>query len=212
MKLISRPASPYARKARIMIIERGMQDRVEVQMLSIEESQALLPDLNPLVKVPAFMTDDGTLLYDSPVICEYLDTQHDGDKFFPAEGAERWRVLRLQALGDGVGDAIVAYAVETGKPEDKQMPGTFTRQMAKIENGLNYLEANMSELAGPLNIGQLAVVCAIGYWDFRCDDPVWRNGRPQFSAWVDEIRARPSLQETVFHRPEGTASMQVQAA
>lgn len=212
MKLISRPASPFARKARMMIIERGMQDRVETQMLSLEETAELLPDFNPLVKVPAFITDDGTILYDSPVICEYLDSQHDGEKFFPADGAERWRVLRLQALGDGIAEAIVAYAVEGAKPDDKQMDGVFKRQMTKIVNGLDYLENNMAELSGPMNIGQLSVVCALGYWDFRCDDPIWRNGRPKFSAWVDDLRARPSMQETHFQRPDSAPGLQVRAA
>lgn len=211
MKLISRPASPYGRKALLIIHERGLQNLVDVQMLSQEETAQLLPDFNPLVKVPAFVTDDGTVLYDSPVICEYLDSQHNGEKFFPTGGIERWPVLRLQALGDGIADAIVAYAVEGAKPEDKQMGGWFERQIAKVNNGLDYLEKNMSELSGSLNIGQLAVVCAVGYWDFRCDDPVWRNGRPQFSAWVDEIRARPSMQATHFKRPDGAPGIQVHA-
>lgn len=202
MKLMLRPASPFARKVRIVALERGLTDRLELQIFaSPEESASTLPAYNPLVKVPTFITDDGIVLYDSPVICEYLDSLHDGDKLFPAQGEERWRVLRLQALGDGIADAVVAVGIESTKPQDQQNAGTLKRQNTKINGGLDYLEQNMDELGGELNIGQISVACALGYFDFRIDDNGWRNGRPDLSAWIASFNERSSMKDTFFKRP-----------
>lgn len=202
MKLMLRPASPFARKVRIVALERGLMDRIELQIFaSPEESASTLPAHNPLVKVPTFFTDDGTVLYDSPVICEYLDSLHEGDRLFPAGGDERWRVLRLQALGDGVADSVVAVGVESMKADDKQSAGMIARQNQKIDGGLDYLEAHMDELAGPLNIGQISVACALGYFDFRIDDNGWRDQRPDLTAWFTTFSDRASMKETFFKRP-----------
>jgi glutathione S-transferase len=202
MKLYARPASPFARKVRIMIIETGLADKIEIEMLSsVEEVQNMPPARNPLGKIPALELDNGEALFDSPVICEYLDGIHHGAALFPKDGWARWHALRLQAAGDGIGDAAAAMGVEGMRAEDKRSDRALTTQWNKITRTTGLLNDNMDWLDGPLNIGQIAVAAGLGYTDFRLADHQWRDERPNLEAWFAKFNERASMQETFFARP-----------
>ena len=205
MKLRYSPASPYVRKVMVTAHETGLEGRIEkvaTTVVPVKENAELSRE-NPLTKVPTLIADDGEVLYDSPVICEYLDTLHDsgGAKLFPPAGPARWKALRLQALADGILDAAILTRYEKAiRPEELQWRDWVDGQMRKVRQGLDALEAKAGELAGPLTIGTIAAGCALGYLDFRFADENWRQGRPKLAAWYEEFAQRPSMKATV---PQG---------
>lgn len=146
------------------------------------------------MKVPSLVTDDGQVLFDSPVICEYLDSLAGGHKFFPAPGASRWTALRQQALGDGVLDALILCRYETTRPEEKRWSGWTDGQMKKAHQGIAAL-AN-EDLSGARTIGSITAGCTLGYLDFRFPDDGWRQRHPKLGAWYQEIAQLPSMQAT----------------
>jgi glutathione S-transferase len=194
MKLRYSVASPFARKVRITAIECG----VELEMVT---TNAWAPDTdlvndNPLSKIPALVLEDGQVLFDSPVICEYLDTLHTGHKLFPADSHERFRQLKLQALADGIMDAAVQIRIETAiRPEDKRWNGWIERQQNAISRALDYLEKEVGHWGGVFLIGPITVVAALSYLDFRkvCD---WRNNRPHLAHWYQTTHNRRSVRDT----------------
>ncbi len=200
MKLCYSLTSPYVRKVVVCAAELGLGERIE-RIPSGPETAAELRRDNPLGKVPALLTDDGEALYDSPVICEYLDSLHDGERLFPAAGEARWRALRLQALGDGVLDAAVFVVMEGRRPESERSPGFVELQKRKIGDALDALEADAGELGGALDIGAITVGCALGYLDFRLSEDGWRTGRPGLAAWYEDHARRPSMVASVPSDP-----------
>jgi glutathione S-transferase len=197
MKLRYSHTSPYARKVWMTLIECGLEDRVELVKTNAWAPDTDLVADNPLSKVPALVLADGSALYDSPVICEYLDSLHNGHKLFPAAGAERWRQLKLQALADGILDAAVAVRIEaTLRPEDKRWDGWVDRQKAAITRALDHLEKEIGLWDGVYLIGPLAVVAALGYLDFRGAVGDWRPSRPQLAHWASTTANRRSVRET----------------
>ncbi len=201
MKVYGAPQSPFARKVRVFAMETGQAGTIEWVMVPLPDRGNVVPAFNPLVKIPVMERDDGSVLYDSPVICEYLDSLHQGPKLHPAGGEERWTALRLQALGDGIGDATAAIGAEGRRPPEYQFDDFVQRQTQKINNGLDVLEKETALLEGELTVGQLSVACAIGYLDFRSPDFGWRDTRPKLASWFETFSARPSIAETVPQRP-----------
>ncbi len=200
MKLMYSPTSPYVRKVMIIAIERGLDRKIEKapQAASPVSGNKVLEKANPLGKVPALELDNGTTLFDSPVICEYLDSRHRGAKVFPAAGARRWKALRQQAIGDGLLDAALLARYEIAmRPEKLRWTEWLDGQKRKIVQSLDLLEKEAKELGGGLNIGQIAVACALGYLDFRFGDMNWRKGRPKLAAWYDKFSRRKSMQATI---------------
>jgi glutathione S-transferase len=194
MKLRTSPTSPYARKCAVVAMECGLSDRVEPVPTNAFAADTDLGKDNPLGKVPCLITDGGEALFDSPVICEYLDSLHDGVKLFPASGGTRWAQLRLQALGDGILDAAVAKRVETVmRPEDKRWPGWIERQDAAIRRALDLLEQECGGWGSDFLIGQITVACALGYLDLRFKDDDWRRTRPALAGWYATAEVRPSV-------------------
>ena len=197
MKLLYSPFSPFARKVRIVAHETGLQDRIEVVPTSTEDAASGLPARNPLNKIPVLETEFGPL-YDSPVICEYLDSLHGGPKLFPAAGPDRWRALRWQALADGLMDAALLIRYEiTLRPAEKQHEPWVERQKAKIRKALDRMEADVAELDGPLTIGAIGAACALGYLDLRFADWGWRETHPRLAAWHAAFAERPSYIATI---------------
>lgn len=193
------PTSPYVRKVRAAAIEVGLHDRLNLVSTDPWSADTDLPTDNPLGKVPALTTEDGTVLYDSPVICEYLDSLHDGPKLFPAAGPERWRVLQRLALGDGLTDAAVARRLEDMRPAERQHEAWRERQRTTISRALDALEQAAETLSGPtgpMTIADLSVACALGYLDLRFADDAWRSGHPKLAAWFEPISNRPSIRDT----------------
>jgi glutathione S-transferase len=140
--------------------------------------------------------DDGTVLFDSPVICEHLDTLGNGPKFFPAGGAERLRALRLNALADGLLDAAMAARMETMRPAEKQWDKWSEVQLLKVRNALDAMTKAYAPSREAITIGEIAAGCALGWLDSRMPQLNWREGRDQLAAWFAEFSKRPSMSST----------------
>jgi len=198
MKLYYSPASPYARKVRAVALEAGLTKKIEMVnvVLSPIAPNADPDKRNPIGKIPS-LSIKGMELFDSPVICEYLDTQHRRRKLFPAKGAARWTALRLQALGDGLLDAALLARYETFlRPEALRWSDWTAGQMKKISGVLDRLEAEVKSLKGKPTIGSITVGCALGYLDFRFASFGWRQGRPKLAKWFASFAELPSMKET----------------
>lgn len=198
MRLLYNRASPFARKARIVAREAGVAGRIEevdTTVSPVETNLALAAD-NPLAKIPTLLADDGAVLYDSRVICEYLDAL-GGGRLFPAHGAARWNALRLQSLCDGILDAAVLARYETAiRPEALRWADWIAGQRGKIERGLDALEREVPAWGGDFMIGQCGAAAVLGYLDFRFPDQGWRDARPALARWFADAGARPSVRET----------------
>ena len=199
MKLYHSPASPFVRKALVAAHETGLAGRIEIVTVAMTPV-ASVPELNeenPLGKIPALVLEDGSALYDSPVICEYLDTRHDGPRLFPADGPDRWTALRRQALADGLLDAAILCRYETFlRPEERQWPDWIDGQRAKFRRALDVLEDEAAQFGDTVDIGTISTACAADYLDFRSLDDGWRDGRPRLAAWLEGFAARPSMSAT----------------
>jgi glutathione S-transferase len=199
VKLHTNVASPFARKVRAVAIETGLAVKIEEvdrKVTPVRPDPAIVRD-NPLGKIPCLVTDDGTALYDSPVICEYLDGLHDGPRLFPPAGLARWTALRRQALADGIMDAGVLTRYETLlRPEQRRWPEWIENQKEKFRRALDALDAEAESFADTVDIGTISVGCALGYLDFRYADEGWRATRPGLAAWFERFSSRPSMATT----------------
>ncbi len=187
-------ASPYARKIRIAAELLGLTSRIEVVAASTADPNDTLRRQNPLGKIPTLSLEDGSALYDSRVIADYLD-HLGGGKLIPADPSRRFDVLRLQALGDGVNDAalLIRYETATRRPELRDQDA-IDLQQGKIDRALETLES--APPSGPINIGQIAVACALGYLDLRFEG-AWRADCPKLVAWLEDFEAAvPSFAAT----------------
>jgi glutathione S-transferase len=198
MRLFYSPTSPYARKILVLLAEAGRPDAVSLVVGSgspVDVGNAPLAQ-NPLGKIPALERDDGCALYDSRVITRFLD-DHLGAGLYPT-GPRLWEALTLEATGDGIVDAAILMVYEARvRPEDKRFAPWVDGQWAKIDRALDALEARwMSHLQGPLDMGNIAVGCALAYVDFRHGARDWRSGRPALAAWEAGFAARPSMMGT----------------
>jgi glutathione S-transferase len=189
------PASPYARKIRIAADILGLTDRIGIAGVDLSNPADSIRVQNPLGKIPALVLEDGSTLYDSRVIAEYLDHLAGEDKLFPEEPARRFAALRLQALGDGICDAALLIRYESAsRPEALRYEAFVELQQGKIDRALKALEAAPPE--GPVDIGHIALATALGYLDLRFDGG-WRTGHPRLVAWLDDFAKRtPSFEAT----------------
>jgi glutathione S-transferase len=199
VKLYHSPASPYVRKVRVCAIARGIDSRIALVPCNPNTSPATLLTDNPLSKVPTLVTDDGLALFDSPVICEYLDSLGEALPMFPATGAARWRALKLQAMGDGILDACVPRREEMQRPQDEGRAGVVARMRAAVQRTLDALEADPPHKA--VDIGSITVACALGYLDFRFAQQPWRGARPKLAAWFDAFSQDPAVAATAPKEP-----------
>ena len=203
MKLRYSATSPYVRKVVVLALETGLDGRIDRVPTAAAPTKAS-PEIaaeNPLAKVPSLTTDDGHHLYDSPVICEYLDSLHDGARTFPTPGPLRWTALRQQALADGILDAALLIRYEMSRPADKQWDDWSAGQKRKVTQALDSLEAEASRLGDAVTIGTITIGCALGYLDFRFAADDWRRGRPTLAAWYEKFAARPSMAATTPKDP-----------
>jgi glutathione S-transferase len=199
MKLHWSPRSPFVRKVMILAHETGLTDRLACvrTVAATTRPHAELMQDNPLSKIPTLVLDDGTILYDSPVICEYLDGLHDGPKLFPAAGAERFAALRRQALGDGFLDFLLWWRNERERAPDRQSQVHIDSFATKRLAVLRSLEAEAAQLErSAFSIGHIAIGCALGYLDFRFAADDWRTDHPRLAAWHETFAARPSVRAT----------------
>lgn len=196
MRLLYSPTSPYARKVRVTAAEKGLTDKIEVVTINPFDDIADLGPVNPVGKVPALVMDSGTTLYDSPVICEYLDSLGGGASLLPASGEARWTVLRQQALADGVLDAAFSLVMEMRRPEGERSQSWIDRWTAGIYRSVDAIDAEAGSLSADVTLAHVAFGCALGYLDFRLGDLNWRDGRANAAAWYETFGARPSMTST----------------
>ena len=189
------PASPYARKIRIAAELLGLSERIRIESASTADPNDSLRIQNPLGKIPTLILADGSSLYDSRVIADYLDHLSGGGKLIPADPDRRFAALRLQALGDGINDAALLIRYETAtRPAALRDPEAIALQQGKIDRALATLEA--APPAGPPDIGQIALACALGYLDLRFEG-AWRQTHPRVVAWLaDFCAAVPAFEAT----------------
>jgi glutathione S-transferase len=188
MKLYSSPLSPYGRKVKIAAEMKGLTAKIEMVPADTNKGDPDLNRHNPLAKIPCLVAD-GQAIFDSHVICEYLDAHGSGAVLFPATGPERWKTLTLGSLGDGILDAALLLVYETRfRPADKQVAVWTDRQWAKVNGGLDYLEKAPPSWAFSPDYGHLTLACALGYLDFR-HGGMWRPGHPKMVAWLDRFAA-----------------------
>ena len=195
MKLAYSPNSPYVRKCVVLAIQRGIDK--QMKLWTVGTTDPALLKVNPLSKVPTLVLDDGTALYDSPVICEYLDSIGDGPKMFPATGPARWKALRQEALGDGILDATQPRRREIALPQDEGRQTYIALQQGKVKAALAVLEAEADSLGMLTNIGEITIACALGYMDFRYPNEPWRPGHPKLEAWYAKVSVMPAMTRTV---------------
>ena len=202
MRLHYSPNSPYARKVVVALAETGQTNDVEIVEASTGplNAQAMPATVNPLGKIPALERADGAALYDSRVICRYVDSRAGG-VLYPA-APRLWDTLTIEATADGIMDAALLMVYESRvRPEDKRFDGWLEGQWSKVMRALDVLESRwMPHLNGPIDMGAIAVGCALGYLDLRHDARGWRATRPTLAAWVADFSARPSM---VASQPPG---------
>ena len=194
MKITVSGASPYVRKVIACAIARGIDGTFE--KWSISTTDPVLSDSNPLGKIPTLVTDEGVAMFDSPVICEYLDSLGSAKPLFPAAGPARWASLRQQALGDGILDASQPRRREIALPQDEGRIGYIQLQQGKVKNSLDDLEKDAANLNKLDTIGEIAIACALGYLDFRFANEPWRPGHPKLEAWYASVVNLPALAKT----------------
>ncbi len=201
MRLRFSPASPYVRKVMVLAREAGIADALNLVSTDVWGDDGSYRTVNPLGKVPALELDDGTVLFDSPVICEYLNHTRCKGLFLPSEGADRWAALRLEALADGILDASVLQLLESRRDPPKQSAAWIDRQQASVDAALDCLEDDAEVLDDRLTVGVIAVGCALGYRDFRFPELDWRQNHPGLAAWYARFSERPSMQATIPRNP-----------
>ena len=215
MKLYYSTTSPYSRKVRLVLCEKGLDSQCEDTIVnpfntidSSVENTALF-DANPLVRVPTLVLENGESFFDSPVICQYLDTLAK-PALIPKETSSRLRVLQWEALADGLTDAAFNLVMERRRPEGEQSPTWITNWSAEINRALLTIENKLSELGDELTLAHLAVASAIAYLDFRLPTTLYESECPQVAvapntlSWYESFKTRASMQATQLREPKAT--------
>ena len=207
MQLFCSPSSPYVRKARITVREKGLRDKVEEVTVVAMESAPELLTCNPLSKIPALTRPGQSPLFDSPVICEYLDSlPSTSPSLLPTHGEERWQILCDQALGDGITDAAFNLVMEGRRDEETRSGLWQDRWTSAILRSLDRLEDQSDELRASyqekgLRLSAIAIGAALGYLDLRLDHLRWRDNRPGLARFYESLMQRPAFQDTVPKDP-----------
>ncbi|MGO4329079.1 glutathione S-transferase family protein [Cupriavidus sp. 2TAF22] len=200
LNLFWSPRSPFVRRVMVAAHELGLAQAIHRidAVVSMTTCHAGLMRINPLSKIPTLVTEDGAALFDTVLICEYLDSVACVPSLFPPAGEARLQAMRWHALGHGLTDLLVLWRNERNRPAAQQSGDTMRAWDAKLRATLATLQAEAAALqAAPLSIGQIAVACALGYLDFRFAEMAWRAGVPALGAWFDAFSRRESMQATL---------------
>jgi glutathione S-transferase len=197
VKLYFAAPSPFARKVRVLIAEKGLQD-IEQEAVDPFSLPPELVAVNPLSKVPVLVLENGSAVYDSPVICEYLDSISDSPALIPRTGATRWTVLRRQALADGLMDTALSLALEINRrPEQERSSQWIERWCATLRRSIDALEEEIPTFGRRIDMSHIAAGCALAYLDLRTSAHIaWRDGCPDLSAWFASFDQRASMRST----------------
>ena len=190
------PRSPFARKCLILAQEKGIFDEIELKVTDLYGKHQDIDEDNPLRKVPALRLEDGTTLFDSTVICEYLDCLDGKPMFHPQEGKQRFQALKLQALGDGLTEAPQSHYKELARPDRCRSEEMVTKFATAIDRIIAWTEDHFELVDGPLTIGGIALACGLSYVEERQPDSDWREQNPKLGAWYQAMTERESFQAT----------------
>jgi glutathione S-transferase len=201
MKLIGSYTSPFVRKVRIVLAEKKMECEFDID--SPWTADSAVPNHNPLGKIPVLLLDDGTPLFDSRVIVEYIDNVTPNNKLFPAPNRERIEVKRWEALADGLLDAAVAALLEGKRPDGEKSAGWIERQLGKVDRSLAFMADELGEksfcMGTHFSMADIAVGTALGYLNFRFPAIGWQERHANLAKLYDKLMQRPSFAETVPH-------------
>jgi len=198
MELKYSPLSPFARKITIIAHELGIIGRIRLVKLSTRGDADLLTPFNPLGKIPVLVTDGGAVLYDSHVICEYLDAEYGNHRFLPASGLRRWETLTRAALADGITEAGVQIRYERARPADEQSPSAIDWQLKKVRLGFDQYEQMIRVFDGHLDLGHVGIASAIGYLNLRLEELAGMQQWPHLKDWYQRLcEERESFRLTV---------------
>ena len=194
MKLYNTPTSPYGRKVLITAIEKGLDKKVEV--LPARTPEAELHKKNPLDKLPVLVTDDGEVVIESSLICEYLDEIGSGPKLFPTEAKARRKIVQAQAVAQGVLDAVVLLRMEERRKPEERSQDWIVRQQKKVDRGVPFMESLLAALPGEISAAHITFACCLWFMDKHNIGSDWRKTSPKLGAWYDAFKKRPSLVAT----------------
>jgi glutathione S-transferase len=199
MRLFYAPASPFARIVRVALLETGLDARVRKQEVTLRDLASALLPYNPVGRVPTLELDDGTILSESLLILNYIDTQHAGRPLLPRDGSDSWRTLAEMGTAAGMLEGIVAWARELRRPENERSPSVIALETTRVNRTADVLERAVAKggYSGEINAARIVLGCALGWVDPRHPVWTWRAGRPSLSAWFEAIAATPSFQATV---------------
>jgi glutathione S-transferase len=197
MILRSSPPSPFGRKVKLALGIHGLEKAVTIEKADPTDASDSIRQQNPLGKIPALIVEDGSVLYDSPVILEYLDHRAGGGKIVPKDGDARFKALTLQALCDGILDAGILLVYEgRWRPPEMAVQKWLDHQTGKVARALAVLEASPPALTAIPDVGQITLACALGYGDLRFGGK-WRDGHPKLVKWLDAFAAKvPAFEKT----------------
>jgi glutathione S-transferase len=203
MKLYWSPRSPFVRKVMVCAHEIGIPDRIE-KIYTLVSSSAVNADMmrvNPLGRIPALVTESGESLYDSIVICDYLDTRYGGGRLFPHDEARRWDALRRHALANGMLEILVQWRSERSRPASQQSSDPLRAFESKVASGLSAADADAASTSSAVDIGHVTLGVVLGYLDFRYADIDWRARHVRLAHWFEPFGARASMKNTL-HKDE----------
>jgi glutathione S-transferase len=197
MILFHTPSSPFARKVCVVAHEKGMFDKLELIECSAFSNLEKVQSVNPVGKIPVLVLPDGTSLYDSTVICEYLDETGKGDRLTPASGMSRWLALRAQALADDMLAIALGLTLEFRRPEANRSQPAIDRSRRQLVKALAAMEEELPRLTEALTMTHISFGCVLGYLDFRHSDIGWRTSHARLASWFDRFSERASMRATM---------------
>ena len=195
MRLLYSKPSAFSRKVRLAAAALGISDRIELLAVNPVADRDMLREINPLGKIPVLVAE-GVPIFDSSVICRYLDERFGPGTIIPLGDDKRMKACRLEALGDGVIEAGMLLRAEMMRSEGARDAGVESNQRGKVLAGLDYLEARASELGASWTVGQIAVASALGWLQFRLGDQGFFEGKTNLGTWYEALLRRPDVQET----------------
>jgi glutathione S-transferase len=200
MKLLSAPASPYSRKVRIVLAEKRID--CDIENVNVQPAENPVNAHNPLGKIPTLLLDDGTAIFDSRVIVEFLDNMAANSRLIPKDNRERIAVRRWEALADGVLDAGLLVRYESLRPETERSAGWIAKQVARMRRGLAQMEADLGDHAWcqrrRFTLADIALGCCVGWIGFRRPGDIdWRADCPRLARHYEKLMTRPAFADTV---------------
>lgn len=199
MKLITSLTSPFGRKARIALQEKRLECPLEIDIPWNADTH--VPDFNPLGKIPVLVMDDGSSLFDSRVIVEYLDNLSPVGRLLPVTNRDLIQVKRWEALADGISDAAATIFLERKRPQEKQSSEWIKRQQLKIDRGLKALSEELADNSWFLNdvysLADIAVGCTLGYLNLRFPEISWQSNYPNLAQLYEKLMQRPAFAESI---------------